>query len=132
MPVRQLIVMLLFVVMCSPAQGEGAGATDNELFAGYCFGMLQTMDQQSQFVKDTTLRFRNYLVARGALGNPQRTQAGSGVLIAIGRGQAESRQCMRTCYDDPTMNGDAQRACTHQNQACQRGLRCFMPDALPF
>jgi len=94
-----------------------SGATDNELYAGYCKGALETKiesskalatdpitEQQRQLViapyVKAQKRFQSYLLSTGILTDPQRGDALLGVLIATQRGQSDQKECIAETLAD--------------------------------
>jgi hypothetical protein len=85
------------------AAAQGLPATDNELYAGYCLGVSETIPsslqnsplpaEAEQELQRRRQRFASYLVSRGVLLSMERTDAFLGVLAAIGRGRADARDC---------------------------------------
>lgn len=139
------VLVLLVVVACLPAWAQGQGATDNELYAAYCKGVADGLDQGNAQVQQMSRRFSGYLFATGALTDPQRRNAVLGIGAATVRGRADQQQCTAmfgTCNDKifgkpgtPVPRGNSAQqflACMDRNPSCSRAMRCTAPDVLPF
>ena len=134
---------LVIVVLSGEAMAQAA--TDNELYAGYCIGVLKMLRQDSPVVQQTTRRFSTYLLSTGAVANPARSQATIGVGMAMDRGRADQNQCTAitsNCSDTwfgrqgtplPKATRVPQfQAYVNQNPVCIRAIRCMEPEGLPF
>ena len=133
------------IAVVFPLHGHAqSGATDNELYAAYCKGALSALNQAGE-VLQTSQRFSAYLFATGVLTDPTRRAAAMSLSSAFARGAAEQHQCnvvFSACSDSafgkpgaawPKGNHVPQfQACVNQSSACERAMRCFQPDALPF
>lgn len=146
---QRFMVLVLLLVTGSPhAQAQTSGATDNELYAAYCKGAMNGLNQGSAQVQQMSRRFSSYLFATGVMTDPQRRDAMLGIGAALARGRTDQQQCSATllaCNDAvnnamrkpsiPAQKGDRGLqlfACTERNPSCPRVARCMGPDALPF
>ena len=116
------LIVIFAVATCARAHAQTSGATDNELYAGYCMGVARGAEQtgasNQQSVRDRrqdqsmrTLgavmrqqmigRFSGYLLGTGVLTDPLRTDAAIGVMVGMNSGQSDEQQCtatMAACY----------------------------------
>lgn len=93
----------------TPAQAQ-SGATDNELYAAYCIGVMDERigtgapsadPQKEQYERSVTApwvqlrqRFQTYLLSTGAIADPQRVDAALGLTAAARRGHTDMQQCL--------------------------------------
>lgn len=144
----RLTTLALLLVAAATHVAHAQGATDNELYAGYCAGVLSG-ENNTPDVQQMKQRFMSYPWMTGAMTAPGRRDAVLGIGAAQARGVAEGRQCSATIggcnatVDDairrqartraPQLSHDLQlKACVNRDLSCTRSLRCFGPDALPF
>ncbi len=136
-------------------------ATDNELYAAYCFSVYSEMYRQGkeniedlpmqqmantnrEMLQDITpqlLRFKSYLAARGLLTGDRSVQTNVGVALAMKRGQSDYVQCSKVSYGCNSSclqlsNRDITMKCLEQcvrdNPVCASTARCDKADNLPF
>jgi hypothetical protein len=107
----EISTLLAAVVLwtSAPAQGQ-SGATDNELYAAYCKGVMDatlesmgapSTNPQTERLRQSTIapfvqlrqRFQSYLLSTGVITDLQRENAVFGLTTATQRGQADQRQC---------------------------------------
>jgi hypothetical protein len=133
-------------------------ATDQELFAAYCFGVIiaaesdgsfisnieETMgrdaaQRQKEHLSQKRSRFRGYLLARGLLSGSRSISAMSGARLAKERGQADGPRCaakIEACATKfaskrPHVQKDV-NDCRDEEDACRASARCYNDDQLPF
>jgi hypothetical protein len=140
------------------AQQSNDIATDQELFAGYCFGVTQAtatsfsknklsdlpeLDEIEKSTKETLARevskFQGYLAARGILTGARSASVVSGVLMAKNRGLNDAARCFAqidTCVAKCTSNKPYVQKCVtdcrDEENACRSMARCGQEDRLPF
>lgn len=142
---RLMALFLLLLANSSYAQAQSSGATDNELYAAYCKGVVDGIGQATAEGQAISRRFLGYLYATGVMTDPQRRNAIMGLGAATKRGSTDQQQCnvtMDACSEAilgganvPLPNnkrGSQVQACMIRDSHCQRSSRCFAPDALPF
>ena len=99
--------------LAGPAMAQQPGATDNELHAAYCVGVLDEQihtvratpngDPNTRQLREGDLlpklelrkRFADYLLATGLVADTNRDAAGLGALVAQRRGGADAQQCFQ-------------------------------------
>jgi hypothetical protein len=141
----------------APAELSAEIATDHEIYASYCIGVLtghkhpmpipsipdaKILDAYRKMHRDTDQqieRFAAYLEARGLRGKNRRNdEAAAGVTAAEQRGTSDwlacegvITRCVRSCNSrNKTMKCEAR--CLNQDQRCRSAQRCEYPDNLPF
>jgi len=149
--VGAVLTAAAMVLLLHPARAQ-SNATDNELYAAYCKGFLDSMlappippgtdpngylAQQRAKMQQNDQRFTAYLLSTGALTDAQRTDASLGVVMAMNRGKADLAQCMQegnSCHLDlaDPKSGAQYNACVERLPACARVRRCHESDHLPF
>jgi hypothetical protein len=83
-----MALVLLLLAGSPPVQAQGSGATDNELYAAYCKGAMNGLDQAAPQVQQMSQRFSGYLFTTGAMTDPRRRDAVLGIGAAMTRGRA--------------------------------------------
>ncbi len=146
--------MLWFGHQMAFAQGT-AGATDNELYAAYCIGVLddqiqglrstfptasgqkpipeleQALQRQLAPVMQSRQRFAGYLASTGALTDPARDVWG--LMVAQKHGREDYDQCLASLPQCAvTTSVQANVVCIRSLPPCSRASRCQLPDVLPF
>ena len=136
-------------------------ATDHELYASYCVGVLlqqgdwskanpykvpaefQEVEERHKREDQQRLsRFQSYLVARGFISGENNLQR-RGNLLAIQRGRSDYVNCnsdFTPCSNacSATKDTDAEKvvacitACSTRSLACRSTNKCREPDSLPF
>lgn len=147
---HQSMALVLLLLASFPAVlTQGSGATDNELYAAYCKGAINGLDQAAPQVQQMSRRFSGYLFATGAMTDPRRRDAVLGIGAAMTRGLNDEKQCSATLLacDDAVNKAMRERpdtfvqkgepgmqllTCTERDPACPRTTRCLGPDTLPF
>lgn len=123
-------------------------ATDHEIFAAYCSGVLTTQignaSKDSQFPptrrKWTQLaRYRDYLAVRGVLSGQRSVAAIQGANLSAERGRQDQLACARQrdgCLDrciaktkgDMTEVSDCADICARAEPRCEQTARCLEPN----
>lgn len=142
---RSGTLALLLMAACSGAFAQSSGATDNELYAGYCKGAVDAIGQATAETERMSRRFSAYPWATGAMTDTKRRDAVLGIGAAIARGRADQQRCnatMDACSQTilgkpgsplPKDNRASQlQACISSDPSCPRASRCYTPDPLPF
>ena len=142
-------LVLLLVAGSAHAQALSSGATDNELYAAYCKGAMNGLEQEGNTEAPRIgQRFSSYLFSTGVMTDPRRRNAIMGLSAAMTHGLTDQRQCTVTvgaCNQAILGSPDLSalrglndkrwprlEACVNSNPACPRAMRCNGPDALPF
>jgi hypothetical protein len=144
------------LIVCANAQPLPDVATDQELFAAYCLGVIivagqgddlhveETLGQdaarqQKEYLSQKQSRFAGYLTARGLLSGSRSISATTGVRLANQRGRADQPRCstkVKQCVDKyvskrPYVQKDI-NDCRDEEDACRAIARCYNDDRLPF
>lgn len=139
--------LLLFVIP-APAWGQAASATDNELYAAYCIGVIRAaeeaphqpaadpeverrLSQTGAAMRQQALqRFQSYLAATGALTDNSRANSIFGLTNAMRRGQDDAEQARRTMNGcNVSVYGDGKHTPIDGHVAAmQRFLSCTAQD----
>jgi hypothetical protein len=145
-----IIAAALFLSAACRGQEQSA-ASDNQLYAGYCLGVMTEMIDQTnsnppatapQFaqlrqraiedLRSRQRRFASYLLATNSI---QTDQAG-GTIIAMARGKSEATICTnqtRQCLVPDASKREPWYAAHYMNSGtCSTLNRCFDRDNLPF
>ncbi len=156
---RWAIAFLGACIAAGQAGAQGVGATDNELYAAYCIGVIRNAEAQpGQPASDPKLeeklraggaamrqqllrRFSGYLAATGIMIDPARSDALIGLYAAMTRGAADNQQATATSSAcQKSLDGESNNrawankyaACEYNDPAFNRVVRCVQPDSLPF
>jgi hypothetical protein len=141
---------------CQCAQPLADVATDPELFAAYCLGVIiaaqadpindveeylgrDAAERQKEYLSQKKSRFIGYLTARGLLSGSRNISATRGAVLANQRGRADTPRCsakVKECVDKyaskrPYVQKDI-NDCRDEEDACRVSARCFNDDRLPF
>jgi len=147
--------LLVFLISCGQAIAKGSGASDNELYAAYCIGFIQSAEamphgkpspdpkveedsKEMQVANQRLLgRLYGYLAATGILTDPARKEAMLGIRDATNRGVADHGDFVATVTACLKSSDGAARplnflSCLDKDPVNARSKRCFGPDNLPF
>jgi hypothetical protein len=145
-----MLAILGASALCNYTFAQSSAATDNELYAAFCLGVLSSVSPSAAGAERRAAqisRFSGYLGATGILLDPSRDNAIGGVSAAETRGRVDEGQCtitMMACVKtipaprraltpaEEEALSTRMNACAGQDTACTRAIRCLEPDALPF
>ena len=145
------------LIVGANAQLQTDVATDQELFAAYCLGVIISAQGDGSFSELEALlgrdaaqqtkedysrkrsRFHEYLMARGLQSGSRSSTATGGARLAIQRGQADVPRCnarvgacvTKFASKNPYVQKDVDD-CRDEEDACRKTARCFTDDQLPF
>lgn len=122
-------------------------ATNQEIFAAYCAGVLRTKlgnaPSESKFPETRQrwaqlARYRDYLAARGVLSNQRSPATVQGANLSAERGRLDQLACARqrdTCIDrclakpvDGDQASDCVDICVNSEPRCIQVSRCLEPN----
>ena len=154
----RLVWILAFILagaLTARAQLSPDIATDEELFAAHCLGMIQATrsaiisnlrgaDVDAIFgpivqgMNDEIARIQTYLVARGLTSPTRSVAAKQGVTLSIERGRTDSSicgaqidRCVAQCSKTRPYQQKCVDDCRDQEPKCRAAARCG-DDRLPF
>jgi hypothetical protein len=147
------------LVVGANAQPLADVATDQELFAAYCLGVIiaaqgdafydvekylgrDAAERQKEYLSQKRSRFLGYLTARGLLSGSRSFSATTGTRLANERGRADTPRCSAkrwACVEkyssEKYVQKDVQKLiedCRDEEDACRKSARCYDDDRLPF
>jgi hypothetical protein len=158
--IRGLIGLALgwCLIVGANAQPLADVATDQELFAAYCLGVIIAAESDGSLSETETLlgrdaaaqqekehysrkrsQFHGYLMARGLLSGSRSTAVMRGARLANERGRADTPRCsakVRACIEKYSFRkmDDLKLVenCRDEEDACRKTARCYNDARLPF
>jgi hypothetical protein len=158
---RWLVVLSLTLGCCCRITGAWAQiltdvATDQELYAAYCLGVVvaqgdsplsefedvvghDAVVKEKERLSQERSRFQGYLAARGLLSGSRSVSSVTGARLAQERGQSDAARCfarINICVAKCSATRPYVHQCTidcrDEEGACRANARCFRDDQLPF
>jgi hypothetical protein len=145
------------LIVGANAQPLADVATDQEIFAAYCLGVIiaaqgdgsiseietllgrDAAQRQKESLGQKRSRFFGYLTARGLLSGSRSISAMRGARLAKDRGQADGPRCSAKIAACATKYASkrphVQKSvddCRDEEDACRASARCYNDDRLPF
>jgi hypothetical protein len=155
--IRRLAAVALgwCLIVGANAQPLADVATDQELFAAYCLGVIiaaqadpvndveeylgrDAAERHKEYLSQKRSRFLGYLTARGLLSGSRNISATTGARLANQRGRADTPRCsakVKECVDKYASKPYVQKDINHcrdEEDACRASARCYNDDRLPF